>query len=80
LVGDVFEVLSRQGSTDLEWSRFVIAELINAVRYLHANGIIHGDIKVPSSALRAHDLAHTATVANTDVLVLLRAACHSPRI
>eukprot|EP00005_Dracoamoeba_jomungandri_P000690 CAMPEP_0174256538 /NCGR_PEP_ID=MMETSP0439-20130205/5758_1 /TAXON_ID=0 /ORGANISM="Stereomyxa ramosa, Strain Chinc5" /LENGTH=872 /DNA_ID=CAMNT_0015339183 /DNA_START=113 /DNA_END=2731 /DNA_ORIENTATION=+ len=43
--GDLFSVLEKNGTISLEWGTFVIAEVLNALEYLHQNNIVHLDIK-----------------------------------
>ena len=43
--GDLFALLESVGSLDEETATFYIAELVNAVGYLHSLGIVHCDLK-----------------------------------
>lgn len=43
--GDVFSLLSRLGSVDVEWARFAVAEVALALEYMHSRKVVHNDIK-----------------------------------
>ena len=43
--GELFSHIKRLGSCHLNCARFVTAELINALAYLHSRRVVHRDLK-----------------------------------
>jgi serine/threonine protein kinase len=51
--GDLFSYLKNYGKLELNVAQHYLAEIINAIEYIHSKGIIHGDIK-PENILLNH--------------------------
>jgi 3-phosphoinositide dependent protein kinase-1 len=47
--------MKKHGKLELDVVQFYVAEIINALEYIHGNGIIHGDIK-PENILIQHNM------------------------
>eukprot|EP01104_Vermistella_antarctica_P016637 TRINITY_DN5705_c0_g1_i2.p1 TRINITY_DN5705_c0_g1~~TRINITY_DN5705_c0_g1_i2.p1 ORF type:complete len:1123 (+),score=240.42 TRINITY_DN5705_c0_g1_i2:65-3433(+) len=52
--GDVFHLLDRYGTTDVLWTRFMIAEVTSALLHIHAKGYAYLDLK-PENLLLNED-------------------------
>ena len=52
--GDLAKLLEREGRVEEKVARFVTAELILAVEYLHRNNIIHRDLKPHNILIDTH--------------------------
>eukprot|EP00163_Fabomonas_tropica_P003198 TRINITY_DN1267_c0_g3_i2.p1 TRINITY_DN1267_c0_g3~~TRINITY_DN1267_c0_g3_i2.p1 ORF type:complete len:855 (-),score=181.86 TRINITY_DN1267_c0_g3_i2:72-2636(-) len=52
--GDLHSCIKRLGSFDLAWARFVTAEIVAALEYLHQQGIVYNDLK-PENVLLTED-------------------------
>eukprot|EP01094_Clydonella_sp_ATCC50884_P010650 TRINITY_DN2041_c0_g1_i1.p1 TRINITY_DN2041_c0_g1~~TRINITY_DN2041_c0_g1_i1.p1 ORF type:complete len:822 (-),score=266.90 TRINITY_DN2041_c0_g1_i1:81-2546(-) len=66
--GDMFSLLSRLGSVDMEWARFAIAEVALALEYIHERNVVHNDIK-PENLL-IHRTGHLKVCDFGSVVVL----------
>jgi serine/threonine protein kinase len=47
--GDLFNLLSSRGILSEDEARFYVAEIIMALDYLHEEGVIYRDLKVPAA-------------------------------
>ena len=44
-LGDLHTMISNNGSIDLQSTKFIAAEILNALQYIHSNGYIYSDVK-----------------------------------
>jgi 3-phosphoinositide dependent protein kinase-1 len=43
--GELFQIIRREGTLKVESARFVAAEIVNILEYMHGMGIAHRDLK-----------------------------------
>lgn len=48
--GELYQVIRREGRLRLEQARFVAAEIVSILEYMHSKGVAHRDLK-PSNFL-----------------------------
>jgi len=62
--GDLFSLLMRQACLEEFEVRWLVKQIVSAISYLHAKGIVHRDLKLENILLMGPNIAHRIVVSD----------------